>query len=535
MPASSRTLSEFIPKDLQAAFPLLMQDETDHHLLGFTQFVHNQILKRFDKNTHGEWLTFEQLKNLGRGLCVHQEVADNVTGLIAGIHGASFLDSCGQLQAGDGGQGFRLVQMNPSAAETLVLSTTYSELLRTKPHLLWQSSELQLHSMFTRFKTWIWTLIGNRHYTALRMNIADGVVEVQKADSNSLRPVLDRTLVANLGTVVRMLRRGTVLSVKKGLALPAQNSMNDCLFHVGLYVEAELLGTPLPVTQKQCQLDASRLRAYVTLLVYKQMKIKDSALQDLCEVFSEWAQHNLDQGTLVPPPVAPASTSSMPPATAGSGCGEEAAAVASSTATVAEGMAADENSEDLSSNSEEFNTLEEGQAAAALQRPLKSQRCCLFDLAGWQQWQARLSVEAIVKRQNTGEQAHHLLTHLRLECRVLKGSGISWAQVTVVVGRKPRSGRRHRIWRDLLPVGILRRPKCTRGTVLLGSDQPACCVWAAGGGAVEPGGASAGPAASSAGGRGGARGELGDCLPPPFTPSLRPRPLHCSGQQPVSS
>lgn len=293
--ASSQTFAETIDTDLKTVFPFLFLGETDEPLLAFSQFVHKQIVDSYNKDVHGQLLTRVELENLALAQCIHEEIADHVIGLICALFSGCFVDSCSELHAGGGAQGF--VESNPSATETLVLSTTLSALLLTDPQRLLRNHKLLFAEWLTRFKTWIWILNGDKHYTALEMNIGE-VVVVRLADSNALRPKLDSRMVSNLKMLLdRFLKPTKDLVEMNGLALPRQNSMNNCLFHIGQYVEEKLHASEaswmsskriLKQTEQKWIQNASRQRVYITMLVYKYMRTKDYTLKELGQLYVEW-------------------------------------------------------------------------------------------------------------------------------------------------------------------------------------------------------------------------------------------------------
>jgi hypothetical protein len=72
-------------------------------------------------------LTREQLQNLARGSCVHEEIADLLMGVLCGVLGASYLDSSCEIHQGSKGRWSGHLKIDEHfSAKTLVLACTFS-------------------------------------------------------------------------------------------------------------------------------------------------------------------------------------------------------------------------------------------------------------------------------------------------------------------------------------------------------------------------------------------------------------------------
>jgi hypothetical protein len=320
---SGSSLSDFIAADIETLFPGVLKQTTnesssmdgfllctgqsanaDDKLFSFCEQLHAAMVQEWTSTN--TCLTREQLQNLARGSCVHEEIADLLMGVLCGVLGASYLDSSFQIRQGSIGRWSGHLKIDEhSSAKALVLACTFSAQVEAgAPKFV---SRFDCEQTLAPFSSVLWLKAGDKHFTTVRMDLknTDGpdtttkIVEVQLADSNCARaPELNTKFRDCLMEVSKQLFPGAEFKEIKGLKLPPQNSFNDCLFHTAYY-QAHVInplmedGTikfrPRP---GNWQRDAARLRSYFLLLVYREMQIKGAALQDLSEAYAEWNRDN---------------------------------------------------------------------------------------------------------------------------------------------------------------------------------------------------------------------------------------------------
>jgi hypothetical protein len=327
---SGSFLSDFIASDIETMFPGVLRQTTslnessteadislggdsgestnaDDRLYSFCEHLHTTMMEVW-KSTN-TCLTHEQLNNLARGVCVHEEIADLLMGVLCGVLGASYLDSSLKIHHGSKGGWSGHLKINESfATKTLVLACTISAQV--------EAGQPRFVRRFIRdktldpFSTILWLKAGNMHFTTVRMDVKNcpdtktQTVDVLLADSNcSETPALDPKYRNSLIEVSKQLFPAAEFGVCKGLRLPPQNAYNDCLFHTAHY-QAHVInpliedGTvkfrPRP---RDWQRDAARLRSYFLFLVYREMKSKGAALADLSAAYAEWNQQQQGQNS----------------------------------------------------------------------------------------------------------------------------------------------------------------------------------------------------------------------------------------------
>ena len=330
---SGSTLSHFIASDIETMFPGVLKQTTsldeysteanislvgdsgestsaDDRLYSFCEHLHTTMMEVWGSTN--TCLTRVQLKNLARGLCVHEEIADLLMGVLCGVLGASYLDSSCKIHHGSKGRWSGHLKINePFATKVLVLACTFSAQVEAgNPKFV---RKFIRDKTLDPFSTILWLKAGHRdmHYTTVQMRTKNGpytkttTVDVLLADSNcSKTPVLDPKFRDGLRGVSKQLFPAAIFGEAKGLRLPAQNSFNDCLFH-SLYYQAHVIN-PLVMEDgtirfrphpRDCQRDAARLRSYFLFIVYCEMKSKGAALTDLSAAYAEWNQQQRGQNS----------------------------------------------------------------------------------------------------------------------------------------------------------------------------------------------------------------------------------------------
>ena len=299
---SESTISDFIATDIKAMFPGVLAGNDDS-LHSLCQHLHTEMMKAWETTNTG--LTREQVRNLARGLCVHEEIADLFMGLLCSMLGASYLDSSGLMHPANGpglkGRWSGHLKIDEAAAaKTLVLACSYSaQVAAGNPRFV---SAWIRDATLAPFSHVLWLKAGDRHFTTVRMGLrkrpdqAVQAVEAQLADSNcEKKPALDPAYRSHLENVVKRLFPGAEFMEKPGFSVPRQNSSNDCLFHTALFQVHAISPAVGPdgvvrlhPHPDQWQRDAARLRSYFLLLVYREMQSKGARLPDLSAAHAEW-------------------------------------------------------------------------------------------------------------------------------------------------------------------------------------------------------------------------------------------------------
>ena len=97
----------------------------DDTLYSFCEQLHTRMMEVWESTN--TCLTCEQLQNIARGTCVHEEIADLLMGVLCGVLGASYLDSSGEIHHCSKGRWAGHLKTDESvAARTLVLACTFS-------------------------------------------------------------------------------------------------------------------------------------------------------------------------------------------------------------------------------------------------------------------------------------------------------------------------------------------------------------------------------------------------------------------------
>jgi hypothetical protein len=164
----------------------------DDTLYSFCEKLHTTMMQEW-KSTN-TCLTREQLQNLARGCCVHEEIANLLMGVLCCVLGASYLDSSCEIHHGSKGRWSGHLKIDYSiSAKTLVLACTFSAQV--------EDGDPKFVTRFVRdrtlaqFSSVLWLKAGDMHFTTVRMGLKniDGTdtttktVEVQLADSNCVQ------------------------------------------------------------------------------------------------------------------------------------------------------------------------------------------------------------------------------------------------------------------------------------------------------------------------------------------------------------
>ena len=279
----------------------------DTKLYSFCEHLHTIMVEKWQSTN--TCLTREQLQNLARGCCAHEEIADLLMGVLCGVLGASYLDSSTEIHRGSKGRWAGHLKTDESiAARTLVLACTFSAQVEAgEPKF---AARLVRDKTLAPFSRFLWLRAVDRHFTTVRMALKHGpdqentTVEVRLADSRSDKtPALDPNFRKGLMDVSNKLFPGVEFREASGLKLPTQNSFNDCLFHTALFQahainpQKEHDGTvKLHPSRRYWQREAARLRSYFLFLVYREMQTKGAVgLPDLREAYADWTRQQHEQ------------------------------------------------------------------------------------------------------------------------------------------------------------------------------------------------------------------------------------------------
>ena len=163
---------------------------------------------------------------------MHEEVMDQLMGLLCTILGARYLDSSALMYPADG------PGPETAAAKTLVLACTFSAMVATGD--LGFAEKWKRENTLDAFSQILWLKQGKSHFTTVRMDFHKSssddkvtAVHVRLADSShrGQTPRLDEEYRGKLANVSSRLFPEAEFKEVDGVQVPSQNGFNDCCFH----------------------------------------------------------------------------------------------------------------------------------------------------------------------------------------------------------------------------------------------------------------------------------------------------------------
>jgi hypothetical protein len=197
-----QALSMFVESDIEAKIPFILSTDTksveEPNLYSFCKHLHSTMLEVWPADSPTcrlSRLTKEQLQHLQRGCCVHEEVMDQLRGLLCTILGARYLDSSALMYPADG------PGPETAAAKTLVLACTFSAMAAAGD--LRFAEKWKRENTLDAFSQILWLKQGKAHFTTVRMDLHKSssddkvtAVHVRLADSSHRGQPSSRRLTA---------------------------------------------------------------------------------------------------------------------------------------------------------------------------------------------------------------------------------------------------------------------------------------------------------------------------------------------------